>query len=232
MKRFKLIILLATITAGSYAQIQVGIKSGVNWLKFWQSDSEYHPTLFGPKPGSMPVAIYLCQRSNHLVNVSFEAEYLNRNYTMNEIWGGLGSPGENHLNMDVSYLIFTFEPQLVFGKKIKLLVYPGICLGIPLTSKMTGSKYEKSGETETNEAWSGSAKGYISDFELGAVAGAGIDVQVFKALHVTANYTFSISILATDSKWADNSYRFLQHKAELGVAYQFNTGHKEAKKER
>ena len=151
---------------------------------------------------------------------------------MDEMWGGLGSPGEDHLKIDASYLNLIFEPQFVFGKKFKFLVYPGICLGIPLSSKMSGSKYEKSGETETNEAWSGSAKGYISDFELGALAGAGIDVLVFKSLHVSANYTFSISLLATDSKWADNAYRFLQHKIELGIAYQFNSGHKDAGKEK
>jgi hypothetical protein len=67
----------------------------------------------------------------------------------------------------------------------------------------------------------GNARGYIQDVELGALAGIGIDIPVYKAFNITMQYIFSISLISKDSKWGENSYRYMENKVEVGMAYQF-----------
>jgi hypothetical protein len=222
LKKACLIILLVILGSSSFCQSQLGIKIGYNRLKIIQTDKDYHPSTIEYYRNSIPVSIYFCTRAPRWDNFCIELEYLNRSYSMTEYWGGLGAGGSAHYRIDAYYLNILVEPQFTFGKKIKFLLFPGLYLGTPVYSEISGTKHEfYSGQYSKNDTLSGSAKGNLSTLEFGALAGFGIEVPVGKGLVLTANYMFTINLIATPSEWGDNSYRFMQNKIELGLAYRF-----------
>jgi hypothetical protein len=230
MKRVILIISLIVINQTSYCQSQLGIKVGYNLLKILQSDNDYHPSSFNYDHNSVPIAIYFCQR-NHRINFCFEMEYLNRSYSAYEYWGGLGSGGHSQYKIYSYYLNAIIEPQFVFGKAIKFIVFPGFYLGTPVYSKINGTLYEFSLEQYSRqEALTGNAKGCIPNIDFGALAGIGIDIPASKNLIITVQDIFSISLIPFKSQWGDETFRFMQNKFEVGIAYEFSGSKKEKTK--
>jgi hypothetical protein len=202
--------------------MQAGIKAGYSWLKILQADNDYHPSTITYDRNSFPVSIFLSQRSHHLINFHLEIEYIKRSYSLYEYWGGLGSPGEANYKIIANYQSIIVAPQFVFGKKFKYFIFPGIYVGTPVCSSANGIASEPHYPDYATYPISGNAKGYIQDVELGALAGVGIDIPVYQAFKITIQYIFSISLISKDSKWGENSYRFMENKIEVGIAYQFN----------
>jgi hypothetical protein len=222
MKRVILIISLVILTQAAYCQNQLGIKIGYNWFTIHQSDTYYHPSNFKFDRNSVPIAIFFCQR-NHLINCYFEIEYLNKSYSVNEYWGGLGAGGYADYKINSSYLNAIIAPQFVFGRKIKAIVFPGLYVGTPVYSEINGTLYEFSLEQYSRqESLTGSAKGCIPGIDFGALAGVGIDIPVSKKFIITIQDVFSISLIPFNSQWGDDTYRFMQNKIEVGLAYQFS----------
>lgn len=224
MKRVLLIFTFVLISSATYSQMEVGIKAGYSCLKILQDDNDYHPSTISYDRNSFPVSIFLSQRSHHLINFHLEIEYMKRSYSLYEFWGGLGSGGEANYKIIANYLSLIVDPQFVFGKKVKFFIFPGIYIGIPVYSSANGtatypiSPYPHN----TTSIISGNAQGYIQSVELGALAGFGIDIPIYQELKITTQYIFSISIIPLKSKWGENSYRFMQNKIEVGIAYQIN----------
>jgi hypothetical protein len=226
MKKTILIIIFVIINVSSYCQFQLGIKTGYNWYKILQSDNDYHPSSFNYDRNSVPISIYFCQR-NHLVNLSFELEYLNRSYSVYEYWGGLGFGGNAQYEIKSYYLNALIEPQFTFGRKIKFLIFPGIYVGTPVYSTINGTLYEFSLEQYSRTTnLDGSAKGCIPIIDFGALFGVGIEFPIYKNFIITIQDIFSISIVPTKSKWGDDTYRYMQNKGEVGLAYQFSKKNK------
>ena len=231
MKRVFLTFAIVLISSAAYCQIQIGIKAGYSWLKILQADNDYHPATISYDRNSFPFSIFLCQRSPHLINFQLEVEYMNRSYSLYEYWGGLGSRGEANYKIIANYLSILVDPHFVFGKKVKYYIFPGIYIGIPVYSSANGTGHEP-GQPYPHINYftiSGNALEYIQDLELGALAGVGIDIPVTQELKITLQYIFSISLIPLESKWGENSFRFMQNKIEVGIAYQFNLKKKKDK---
>lgn len=156
---------------------------------------------------------------------------MKRSYSLHEDWGGLGSHGEANYKIIADYLSIIVAPQFVFGQKFKCFIFPGIYVGTPVYSSANGTAFEPSYPYPHYSYYtiSGNARGYIQYIELGALAGAGIDIPVYQAFKITLQYIFSISLIPTKSKWGENSYRFMENKVEAGIAYQFNWKNKKEK---
>jgi len=226
MKRVFLTIILFAISSTSFCQFQLGIKTGYNWFKILQSDNYYHPSSFSYDKSSIPISVFVCQR-NHLVNLSFELEFLNRSYSVSEYWGGLGSGGLDLYSIDSYSLNAIIEPQFTFGRKVKFFVFPGLSIGIPLFSTINGTvKKYGSPQPIKIDTLKGSAKNYIPKIEFCAIVGIGVDIPLNKNLMITIQNIFSISLIPTKSKWASQSYRFIQNKLEVGLLYQFGNKRK------
>ncbi len=212
------------ISSAIYSQMQVGIKAGYSWLKILQAENDYHPATISYDRNSFPFSIYLCQRSPHLINFHLEIEYMKRSYSLYEYWGGLGSRGQANYKIIANYMSVIVEPQFVFGKKVIFFIFPGIYIGIPVYSSANGTVSEPSYPYPHYSTYtiSGNAQEYIQDVELGALAGVGIDIPICQELRITTQYIFSISLIPLKSKWGENSFRFMQNKIEVGLAYQFN----------
>ena len=222
MKRAILIISLFILIGDSYCQNQFGVKVGYNLFKIVQSSNSDQPSNFNYDRNSIPVAIFFCKR-NHLINLNFEIEFFNRSYSVQEYWGGLGSGGQANYKINSFNVNAVIAPQFVFGRKIKVIVFPGIYVGTPLYSKIDGKLSEFAlGQSSRQETLTGNAKRCIPSIDFGALAGIGIDIPVSKNLIITFQDVFNITLIPFDSRWGDNSYRYMQNKFEVGLAYQFN----------
>jgi hypothetical protein len=233
MKKVLLVFTIVLISSAAYCQMQAGIKAGYSWFKILQTDKDYHPATISYDNNSFPISAFFCQRSPHLINFHLEIEYMKRSYSVHEYWGGLGSRGEANYKIIANYLSILVDPQFVFGKNVKYYIFPGIYIGIPVYSSADGTGYEP-GHPYPNTNYftiSGNALEYIQDVELGALAGVGIDIPVYQELKITLQYIFSISLIPLESKWQENSFRFMQNKIELGIAYQFNCKKKKEKED-
>jgi len=232
MKRVFLIFIFILIFSVIYCQIQVGVKVGYNLLQILQADKHYKPSAIYYDRNSFPISIYICQRNHHLINFHLELEYMKRSYSMEEDWGGLGAPGEANFKIVANYLTIIMDPQFVFGKKIKTFLFPGIYVAIPVYSSANGTESEPYYPLFSTYTISGNAQGYIQDVELGALAGFGIDIPINKRLMISLQNILSISLLPTKSHWTENSYRFLQYKLEIGIAYHLNCEKKKEKEDK
>jgi len=224
MKRVFLLIILLVLIQNSFCQNQLGLKFGYNWFTILQSDNHHHPSSFYNEQPSIPVAVFFCQR-NHLINFYFEVEYLNRSYSVHEYWGGIGSAEDAEYNIYSSYLNATLAPQFVIGKKIKFIAFPGLYAGIPIYSTIDVTLNSKS-------LFSGSAKDYIPNVDFGTLIGIGIDIAVSENIIITAQDIFSVSLIPFNSPWKDESYRYMQNKFEVGLAYQFKSRKKDKTKDK
>ena len=222
MKKMGLIIVLAFFSISAFSQLQLGIKSGYNWFRISESDQVSHPSQFTYPDPSIPLSIFLCQRK-HLLNIGLEIQYLSRNYNGLEDWGGLGSHGYAHYTIHSSWIHLLFEPQFTFGRKLKIFIFPGVYLGIPLYSSINGYTTESGfWQSEVTHYLAGSAIGNIQNVEYGFLAGAGVEYPLVKSLVLSLQYIFNRSITWKQGKYSDNNFWYVENKVEIGVAWQFD----------
>ncbi|MEI6898777.1 MAG: hypothetical protein WCL00_02770 [Bacteroidota bacterium] len=222
MKKLGLIIVLSIFSLTAFPQLHLGIKSGYNWFRIPQSDQLHLPSQFTYPDPSIPVSIFLCQRK-HLVNIGLEIQYLSRSYTAQEEWGGLSSHGYAHYKISSSWIHLLFEPQFTFGRRLKIFIFPGVYLGMPLYSSINGYTTEaRMGQPQVTHYLAGSAIGNIQNVEYVFLAGAGVEYPVIKHLFLSLQYLFSRSVTWKQGKYSDNNFWYVENKVEIGVAWQFD----------
>jgi hypothetical protein len=236
MKRKTLFLFFLCICSSTFtkAQDQLGVRIGYNWFTLHTEDAAYHKVTFTYHNNSIPVSVYFCQRS-HLINFYAELGMVNRNFTTDELWQSnvsiIGFTDQASYRISSLWLNLTLAPQFVFGKKIRYFFYPGLYAGILAYSSIDGfTAHYVSDQGSKTEMLTGSAKDWLSPYEVGGLFGFGIDIPVGKNLFITIQNiasvsfnTFSLDTPHHGSYYDDQRmyYRFIQDRLDVGVAYMF-----------
>ena len=203
-------------------QVQVGLQAG--YIMYWfTTPSEGHfNTTYNYSHNDYSIGILIRQRSLHKFNLGLEIQYANQSFAVKSTEPGLGGGGSVDYHYTIGNIYFKFQPQFVFGSKIKIFIYPGIYFGTLLNSSLYGTEYTwVMGQPPHTDTINGSAKGNYPSFEFGILLGFGIEVPIYKNLNFVYENNFSMNLLPV-ADWGSDKTKMLSLNFEIGLAYTFN----------
>lgn len=223
-KKSVLLILVVSLTTPIFAQLQTGIKAGYAFLEL-TSGNPYGIDVYSNTKPSYFISLILRQRKPKCFNLSCELEYGHRYFSVDSKWG-YTSYFYWFDNFDISaqYVKVVFEPQFVFGKRLKFFVGPGIYLGYMIYS-MNHGKYGGHNDWDSTTYTipvNGSAGAYLSEFEFGLIFNSGLDIPLYKGLTLLTEFAQTMTIPPLHNKWGYEKGVFIfETRFSVGIAYNF-----------
>lgn len=209
----------------SIGQLQIDIKGG--YIYYWftsPSEPAHYSAQYDYSHNAFSIAVTIRQRSSHILNFGSEIEYVNRSFNVKSSWGGLGSGTMVDFSYTIGNIYIHFQPQFVFGSKLKFFFYPGFYLGTLLHSTLNGTLNSWSGGTPfvvNYDTIHGSAKGHYPDLEFGISPGIGLEFPICNKINFVFEYSFRMNLLPIGSSWGWKELKMFNMNFEVGIAYTF-----------
>lgn len=220
-----LTVCIITMPAFSVNKPEFSLKAGYHYFWFSQPDDGHFIASYHYPDNGWFIAGGVNLPTPGIFSMNCELQYLYREFSVQSAWGGLGGGSEAKYHYRLGNLFLKAEPRFNFGeKKVRFFCYPGLFIGILTNSSVEGTLYTWGMGTpfySHTDNISGSARGYYPDFELGCLAGAGLDYKINENLRCTFSYDFRVNLFNVSGEWGSDRVKMFGMDFGLGVIYTF-----------
>lgn len=219
MKRLTFLAILMFLFDTSFSQTQVGLKGGIAFLKCIDNTIQGPGDYKYPQP-SYFLSVILRDRHPDFFNMGGELEYFHRYFHIKSSEGGVSGTTTFDYNIACDYIRINLQPQFIFGKKIRIFIYPGIYCGYMFHSHIQGKSYYRGILPPWEMPLDDSGKEYMTSWEIGAKFGIGIDVPIYKGLNLVCENFETFNFLSSKPKFGlIGSYHVFEFCFGVGLAY-------------
>jgi hypothetical protein len=156
--------------------LEIGIQAGYGFPSFLPDNSGPNEINYSAVHDNFIISIGARERSKKTFNLGMDLTYTNQSFKVDASTGGLGVSQTQKLAINYGNLSLDILPQFVFGKEIKIFVYPGFFFGTTIHSYCRGTtgSWTITGKT-TSDTIKGSGSSYLSSMDFGLLFGIGLD---------------------------------------------------------
>ncbi len=209
-------VLVFIPVAGLQAQLFTGFSAGYQHSDFHDRADVHYSATYDSDPGYR-IALTFREKWGRMFSLGFMLEYSYRAFSIEAVYGGLGSYSRLDAQVQMGSLSFSILPEFTVGDKPRFYINAGLGYGGIIHSYMKGTGGSWSMGVGKTYDLDGTAKGYFGGEEVTLQSGMGVELPVSKRFAVTAEGRFSMG-LSDISQGGFGSYAEFLHSLNYSVS--------------